>query len=365
MKQILIVLLSLLLFQNLEAQTLVGNWNTNALFRSEYATEEYEIRSITGNNIGGGLTLAINADGTFSNSRNPGCGQDRNPPSFYGTYQIIDENYIHFKVEKGYNAAGNLPNQYLGNYYYYQKSNGFNLRKSTGTLENDMKMVQYHALLIEKDQEIKSYDALLDWKKTTGTTDDEIVSHLLTENQIQNFEIMYSKPVERHRQIIFLIKVSSDFRIVLLDKEYKRVALYDTAQIIRIDDLVAKIDKDKKLRIQSIKELYNPQTSSSKKNRIVIYQKKGKKYKVVYNQNFIQGGGWFTTIYFENDTPICVEYEQQSIYNNESRSSKIVCYLLDLSHHKIVTKTIQNETGAIDFPSGYLNRALEQIKSIK
>lgn len=363
MKPFFNILLFILLFNNMQAQTLVGNWTTNALFGNQYEPEEFEIRPAAENGRNNGLILNLKADGTFSNRRIPGCGQDRNPPTFYGTYQIIDENYIHFKVEKSNNVEGNLPNQDLGNYYYYRKSAGFNLRKSTGTLEHDKQMVFYHALLIEKDKEIKSYEMLLDWKKTTGTTDEEIVAHLLTENQIQNFEILYAKPVERYRQIIFLIKVGTGFRHAILDKDYNRIALYDDNKIIRIDDLITKINSDKKLNAKTIKEIYNPQTSSSKKNTIVIYQKKNKKHKVVYNQNFVQGGGWFTTIYFENNEPIYVEYEQQTIQDQKERSSKIGCYLLDLPQNKIVIKTLKSETGTIYYPSGFVNRVLEQLKS--
>ena len=139
--------------------------------------------------------------------------------------------------------------------------------------------------------------------------------------------------------------------------------MYDNTQISRIDDLVESIINNKKLKIKTIKEIYSPQTSSSKNNVIVIYQKKGKNHKVVYNQNFKQGGGWFTTIYFENDKPIYVEYEQQTFQDPKERSSKIGCYLLDLAQHKIVTKTIKSETGTIYYPSGFVNRVLEQLKS--
>ena len=364
MKQYFIAALAILFFQNHKAQSLVGSWNTNALIGSEYQPEEYEIRPAAENGSVHGLLLTLNTDGTFNNRRIPGCGQDRNPPSFYGIYEIIDENYIQFKIEKSFNSSSQLPNQDLGTYYYYQKSNGFNLRKSTGSLEDDKQMVHFHSMLIGKDKEIKSYDTLLDWKKTKGTTDDEIVAHLLVENQIQNFEILYSKPVERYRQIIYLIRVDSAYRYVILDKEYNRVALYDDTEIIRFDDLVYKINNDKKLKSKTIQEIFNPQTSTSKNNVIVIYQKKGGTYKVVYNQNFIQDGGWFTTIYFENHEPIYVEYEQQTFINQKILSSKIGCYLLDLAHNKIVTKTLKSETGTIYYPSGFVSRVLEKIESL-
>jgi hypothetical protein len=364
MKKILTFIISLLLLQDMYAQTLVGKWKINFLLDNNYPPDEYVLLPTKPDTLGYefGSILILKPDGTFNSYSIPGCGQDRFPPSTYGKYTIIDENYINFFLEKKYKEHETLINKDFGKYYYYQKDDGFRFIKSSGNLERDKHVVYYRDLLSTKDKEIKEYENVLDWKQTKIKDEKEVVSFCLAENQIENFEILYSQPVERYRQTIFLIKVGNDFRYVIYDRDYNLVALYDDYQINKIIKLISDIDKDKNLKTKTLKETYIPQRTSSENNTITVYQKKNQVCKAVYNQNFIQGGGWFTTIYFENKETIYVKFEEKSIHNQEERSSIIGCYILDINKNKIITKTIKSETGEIHFPSDYYQRAMDDIK---
>jgi hypothetical protein len=349
MKKILTFGISLLFLHNIQAQKLVGKWEISSLIDNDYPPEEYILIPLKSNRKGG-QDLILNKDGTFTSYRNPGCGQDRFPPSTSGKYTIIDENYISFFLERTFAEHETLINKDLGRYYYYPKNDGFNFIKSTGTLDHDKQIVYYRDLLSLKDKEIKQYENVLNWKQTTIKEEKEAVSFCLAENQIQNFEILYSKPVERYRQTIFLIKVGDEFRYVIYDKEYDRVALYDDYQINKINTLISDIDSDKKLKTKILKETYIPSRTSSEHNTITVYQKKEKIRKVVYNQYFVQGGGWFTTIYFENDEPIYVEFEEKTMYNQQELSSKIGCYIFDIKKFASTFKTTQSKALLLTAP---------------
>ncbi len=362
MKKILTFTISLLLFHNFYPQTIVGKWNINFLIGSNYPPEEYELLPITGNREFGHL-LNIDPDGKFYNRRIPGCGQDRNPPSFFGTYKIIDENYISFFVEKGHEEQETLINKDWGKYYYYKKGNGYNFIKSNGNLERDKQVVYYRNLLTAKDKEIASYQNLYGWIQTKSADEKEAVISCLAENQIKNFEILYSKPVENRWQTIYLIKINNEFRYIIFDKEYKRVILYDDYQIQKTDKLILEIDADKKLKTKIIKEKYNPETSSSSRNTITIYQKKDKIYKAVYNQYSSDNEGDFTVIYFEDEKPVYVEYQTKYFFGKREVLSKIGSYILDLKEHKILTKKMFSEQREIYFPTEYYERVIEEINN--
>lgn len=358
---LLLLLLSFLVPQNIQAQSLVGKWNINSLIDNDYPPEEYVLLP-TKNDANGyefGLILILKSDGTFKSYRIPGCGQDRFPPSTYGKYAIIDENYISFFLERMYEKYETLINKDLGKYYYYRKGDSYHLLKSNGNLERDKQVVYYRDLLTAKDKEINEYENVLDWKQTKIKDEKEVVSFCLAENRIENFEILFSKHVQRYGQI-FLIKVGNDFRYVIFDKDYDRVALYDDYQIKKTNKLISEIDNDKKLKSKKLKETYIQGKSSSENNTIIVYQKKKQIKKAVYNQ-YVKGGGWVTTIYFENEKPIYVEYEEKSIYNEKESLSK-GWYILDIKRNKIITKTIKRELREIHFPSGDLQRALDEIK---
>lgn len=363
MTKVFTVTITLLLIQTVFAQNLVGKWNSNAIMGNAYSPEEYVLQLIDAERYEFGIILNLKPDGTFHSYRIPGCGQDRFPPSSSGKYTIIDENYIHFFLEKRNEINETSINQDLDNYYYYEKEDGFKLLKSSGNLERDKQIVYYKDLLSAKDTEIKAYANILDWKSTKLTEEKDVVSFCLGEAGITNFEILFEQPVVRYRQIIFLVKVNDEFRYVIYDKEYNQVALFDDTQINKINALISTIDSNKKLKIKVLKETFIPQRTSSDRNTITVFQKKKKIQKVAYNQYFAQGGGWFTTTYFENEIPVYVAFEQKSVYNEEERSSISGYYVSDSTKNKIVTKIIKSETGDLYYPSEYVKRAMDDIKN--
>lgn len=363
MKKLFTVAIALLVFQIVVAQNLVGKWNSNAIIGTAYSPEEYVLQAIDAQRYEFGIILNLKPDGTFQSYRIPGCGQDRFPPSSSGKYTIIDENYIHFFLQSKQGEHETSINQDLGNYYYYKKEDGFKLLKSSGNLERDKQIVYYKDLLSAKDIEIKAYANILDWKSTKLTEEKDVISFCLSEAGITNFEILFDQPVVRYHQIIFLVKVNDEFRYVIYDKEYNQVALFDDMQINKTNTLISNIDSNKKLKVKVLKETFMLQRTSSDHNTVTVFQKKKKIQKVEYNQYFAQGGGWFTTIYFENDTPVYVAFEQKSVYNEETRSSIRGYYVLDGNKNKIITKIIKSETGDLYYPSEYVKRAMDNIKN--
>lgn len=363
MKKLFTVAIALLILQTVVAQNLVGKWNSNSIMGNAYSPEEYVLQPIDAQRNEFGIIVNLKPDGTFHSYRIPGCGQDRFPPTSSGKYTIIDKNYIHFFLEKRQEINETSINQDLGNYYYYENDNGFKLLKSSGNLERDKQIVYYKDLLSAKDTEIKAYANILDWKSTKQKEEKGVVSFCLNEAGITNFEIIFDQPVVHYRQIMFLVKVANGFRYVIYDKEYNQVALFDDTQINKTNALISEIDTNKKLKVKALKETNIPQRTSSDHNTITAFQKKKKIQKVEYNQYFAQGGGWFTTIYFENEIPVYVAFEQKSVYNEEIRSSIRGYYVLDSNKNKIATKIIKSETGDLYYPSEYVKRAMDDIKN--
>ncbi|MFC4818464.1 hypothetical protein [Flavobacterium sp. GCM10023249] len=362
MYKLQLLTIALVLLQNLQAQQLVGKWISTNLIDSENQQEEYTLQPPSkGFQFGHGLTL--NPDGTFYSYRIPGCGLDRNPPRTQGKYSIIDENYIHFFQEKKYEGAETLINKELGNFYYYQKETNFILVKSTGNLEQDKKNVLYRNLLTEKENELRNYENLLNWMPITIQLQDEtqLISNCLAENQINHYAILHYKPAAYQNQRIYLVQVGNDFKYVIYDIQHKRIALFDDHLITKTNTLVTAIDKDTNLKTTILKETYIPNRTSSENNTITVYRKKKKIEKIIYNQYFTNGGGWFTTFYFENDQPVYLEFEEKAVFNNREMASKIACYISDSKNAKIITKTIQSEVGKLYFPSEHYNRAINDV----
>lgn len=351
------VLFFLLLFPNVYAQSLVGRWSINS-FIGAAALEVYVLLPTKAQEYEFGTLLMLQPDGSFSCRRVPGCGQDRFPPSSYGQYSIIDDHYIHFFVERVSGEREALVNEDLGNYYYYRQDGGFRFLKSSGSLERDRQVVYYRDLLSGMDSTVKGYDNILDWKPIPNTVKDDkgAVSFCLAEAGIVHFDILYAQPVTRYRQTIFLVQTGAVFRYVFYDQEYQRVALYDDCPIKATDALVLGIDCDKKLKTKIFK------ASFADDSLITVYLKKKEIYKAVYNRYFVQGGGWFITIYFEHGIPVYVVYEERSAYNGEERSSKLGCYITDVKKNKIITKVLQSERGVLYFPDGDFTHVLEAIK---
>ena len=118
------------------------------------------------------------------------------------------------------------------------------------------------------------------------------------------------------------------------------MALFDDSKITEIDTLVFKIDTNKKLKTKILKETLIPDRTTSENNTLTAFLKNRKIQKVVYNQYFAHGGGWFTTIYFDNERPVYVEFVQKVMYGSEERFSKLGCYIITGSENskKVITK---------------------------
>ena len=362
MKKIILFLL-LLSLKSGYAQHLIGNWNISSIL-SNTSVEEFTLFPVQ-NHYKYGSKLTLNADGAFVSYQTPGCGLDKFPPSVSGKYTIIDENYINFFLEKMDEEQTVIINKDLGTYYYYKKDDGFVLSKSKGNLIQDKLVVNYRDLLSSKENEIKEYNNLLEWKPTLFTTEDAVVSNCLLANKIKNFEILYGQPVKYHRQKIYLIQVDNAYRYVLYDLANNQVALFDDSKISEINALVFKIDTDKKLKTKILKETLIPDRTTSENNTLTAFLKNRKIQKVVYNQYFAHGGGWFTTIYFDNERPVYVEFVQKVMYGSEERFSKLGCYIITGSENskKVITKKYQMDTGELHFPKAHFERALRDVNA--
>ena len=361
MKKSFLLIIFLLSLNNGYTQNLIGNWNISSIL-SNTTVEEFTLFPVQ-NHYKYGTKLTLNVDGTFVSYRIPGCGLDEFPPSVSGKYKIIDENYISFFLEKKDEEQTVIINKDLGNYYYYKKDDGFVLSKSKGNLIQDKLVINYRDLLTAKENEIKAYNNVLEWKPTLFTTEDAVVSNCLLANKIKNFEIRYGQPVKYHRQKIFLIQVDNAYRYVLYDLANNQVALFDDSKITEIDILVFKIYTNKKLKTKILKETLIPDRTTSENNTLTAFLKNRKIQKVVYNQYFAHGGGWFTTIYFDNERPVYVEFIQKVMYGSDERISKLGCYIIIGSENskKVITKKYQMDTGELYFPKTHFERALHDV----
>lgn len=369
MKRIMTFTILLLLFQNLFAQDLVGKWNINFLLDNNYPPEEYILRKTKPDKYGieFGLVLILKSDGTFHSYRNPGCGQDRFPPSTYGKYTIIDDNYISFFLEKRNEEQETLINENLGNYYYYsQKEDGFRLLKSSGNIERDKQIVYFRDLLYKKNIEINQYeDNVLNWEYTELKDQKEAVAFCLSENQAQEFEILYSRRVEGYNRTIILTKIKSKFRYIIFEKDFgeksrNRIALYDDSKIKESNKLVTKINNDKKLKIKTIEDNDSETTSTLK-----LYRKKKKIHKAIYNKDTSYSNQVSVnniTIYFKNEEPIYIEYITKHIDEDKKERESITgFYVLNFNNNNHITKQVKKENGKNNYPSGLLIEVMNVI----
>lgn len=379
MKKILPFIILLLLLQDIFAQNLVGKWGINFLIdNNRFPPEEYILTptKLDKNDIEFGQMLILKSDGTFKSYRNPRCGQDISPPSTYGKYTIIDESYISFFLEKRYEGQETIINKDLGKFYYSKKDDGFKLLKSSGNIEYDKQTAYFRDLLYDKNIEINEFEGnVLNWKYTTEHKDDkEAVSFCLSESQLGNFEILYSRHVEGYNRTIILIKIESDYKYIVFEKNVRRkglnrIALYDDSKIKEIDKLVAEIKNEKKLKTKTIKDNNEAKQNSNNNSETILdlFQKKKEIKKAVYNTYISHSKNQSSinniTIYFQEEKPIYVEYLTKHISNQQEQESITGFYILDFKNHKYITKTIKKDNGKKDYPSGLINKAMDNIKS--
>lgn len=355
---------------NSEITVLQGSWGINELITDE-STKEYNLFPQNPEKFNYGNNITLKADQTFVSSYSAPCGNDCFTTTT-GKYKIIDDNYICFFLDEitrhGECFGGTKPNEDFGLYYFYKTENGlFNLLKSSGSFEQDKQNRIYRDLIIEKDNEMKQfgnistyYNYLFDWKQTNLTDENDIIAFCMNENQIKDYEVLYSHKVDKYRDwTTVLLKANANFLFVVYGMGYKSVGLYDDSKIKEKDNLVSKIE-NKKLKNKTFRETYNQKTSSSDKNTITIYQKKNEIQKILLKEYYSNGGTATTTFYLQNEEPIYIIGEISTIYNQNTQTSKTGFYISDWKTHKIIVKEIQKNAGEVNF-----YRITEKYKRVK
>lgn len=372
MKKILTLAITIFLLTNIFSQKIIGKWKINSLIDNKYPPEEYILYQTPdkyGNEFG--PILVLKSDSTFISYQIPGCGQDRFPPSTYGKYTIIDDNYISFFLEKRNEEKETLINEDLGKFYYVKKDDGFRFLKSCGNIELDKQTIFFRELLFDKNNEINKYeDDLLNWNLTQIKTVKEAVNFYLDEKQIKDFEILYITNVEGYNRTIILGKVRSDFKYILFERDFygegrNRIALYDDSKVKEIDKLVTEINNYKNMKIKEIiKNEANQNLINNPVITIELFQKNEKTKKVIYNKYTSysnQASINNITVYFHEEEPIYVEYVTKHINNEKKQESITDFYILDYKSHKYITKPIKKENGKNDYPYGLIIEAINEI----
>ncbi|MFV8345419.1 hypothetical protein [Flavobacterium sp. ZB4P13] len=353
--------------------TLQGKWRINHLIINS-KIKEYGLSPQNPDRFENyGNNISLNTDQTFLSGYSAECGNDCFTTS-KGKYKIIDENYICFYLEeithRGDCSGNSQPNKDLGLFYYYKNNNDFNLIKSYGTFERDKENIEYGDLIVAKYKDLNNSDYtsnsyLLSWKQTNLNDENDIVAFCMAENQIKDYEFLYSKITDEYSSsFVALVKINGEFHNILYDGNNKQVSLYDDSQINKIAKLVNEIDMIKSLKSISFKETYDPKTSSSNKNTITVYKKKKEIYKISQVKYFQNSESTYsTTIYFQNLKPFYIEYQRVDINN---KISKMGFYVLDWEKSKVVNKSITQEAGQID-TSIYrekqnINKILDEVK---
>lgn len=177
-------------------------------------------------------------------------------------------------------------------------------------------------------------------------------------------EILYSRRAEGYNRNIILIKIDSNFRYVIFENDFygqgrNRIALYDDSKIKETENLVSEIDNDRNLKAKTIK--YNNNADIT----LILYQKKKKLHKVVYNQyspySDENGNINNITIYYQDEKPIYVEYLTRHISSRQEPESITGFYILDFNNSKFITKPIKNYRKT-SYPSGLMNNVMDEIK---
>ncbi|MEI7510398.1 MAG: hypothetical protein WCJ62_13150 [Flavobacterium sp.] len=269
---------------NSKISAMQGKWRINHLITNS-ETKEYTLTPQSTDRFNNyGNNISFNSDQTFISAYSADCGNDCFTTTI-GKYKIIDENYICFYLEKIQhqgNCKGNSePNKDLGVYYFFKNNNGFTLIKRSGNLERDKMNVQYRDMIITQCADFQNYDYyyganfLYKWKLTNLKDENEIVAYCMAENQIEDYEFLYTKITDDYRASwVALVKFNNELHYVIYDAGNKQVGLFDDSQVKKIDTIVTEISNTKSLISKKFKESYNPITSSSDKNTIAVYKNK-------------------------------------------------------------------------------------------
>lgn len=351
---------------NSQITVLQGSWRINELI-TDKSTKEYNLFPQNPEERNYGNNITLKTDQTFMSSYSASCGNDCFTTTT-GKYKIIDESYICFFLDEitqnGECFGETKPNEDFGLYYFYKTEDGsFNLLKSSGSLEQDKQNRIYRDLIIEKNNEIKQFtysNLLFDWKQTNLTDENDIIAFCMNENQIKDYEVLYSYKVDKRDKTTVLLKANNNFLFVVYGIGNKSVGLYNDSKIKEKDNLVSKIENNKKLKSKTFKETYNQKTSSSDNNTITIYQRKDEIQKILLKEYYSNGGTAITTFYLQNEEPIYIVGEKNILYNQNIQTSKTGFYISDWKTDKIIVKEIQRNAGEVDF-----YRIVEKYKRVK
>lgn len=129
----------MLLFQNLNAQTIEGKWGINKLI-TEAETKEYNLFETEADRFHYGNNIVFKEDGTFESYYTAPCGNDCFTNTS-GTYKIINATHLTLflkKISKSGMCEGDAePNKSLGVYSIHYDDNGtIRLVKSSSLILN-------------------------------------------------------------------------------------------------------------------------------------------------------------------------------------------------------------------------------------
>lgn len=328
-----------------------GKWGINTLITNK-ETQEYilnrkssEPRSIYGNNI------TINPDGTFVSGYSAPCGNDCFT-STTGKYKIIDENYICFYLENinhfGECSGNSEPNEDLGLFRIYKNENNLTLLRSDGNPESDKKNLQYIDLLTSKYQAIFEYaeiDSFMNWETTKRSLSrkEETAAFCMAQNQIKDYEFLYSKDFEK--TTLILTKVKNEYRYILceaIDNKTVRVALFDDSFFEKIDKFVRKMDRNLSLKKEILKEAFDYSNNPLEKNTIILYKQNIKAKKIIYNIFNKDISAQFV-FYLQNDEPVYVYEKIIYTYGVQNKVTELSCYVSDWKKSRAAAKLIKQE----------------------
>lgn len=368
------------IIHNSQITNLPGKWRINHLITNS-ETKEYTLTPQSSdkfNNYGNNISLNFNQ--TFVSAYSADCGNDCFTTTF-GKYKIIDENYICFYLEKiqhhGDCTGNSEPNKDLGIYYFFKNNNGFNLIKSSGNLERDKLNVLYRDIIITQCADFQNYDYyyganfLYKWKLTNLKDENEIIAYCMNENQIIDYEFLYSKITDDYRaSFVALVKFNNEFNYVIYDGGNKQVGLFDDSQVKKIEKIVTEISNLKSLKSTKFKENYNPITSSSDKNAITVYKNKNEIFKL-QRVEYYQNSETFatTTIYFHNLNPIYIEKQLTTVNKNKTKTSTKGIYVMDWEKSQAINKVVSEDSGQINtsiyIEKPKINAIMEEVKNHK
>lgn len=292
-------------------------------------------------------------------------------------------------TKRGECFGNSKPNEDLGLYYYYKNGNLHELLKSSGSLEKDKKMIEYRNLIISQDKKMKEYtntgserefnnlNNLFNWKRTDLKEEKDIVAFCMAENNISDYEILYSMKIDVHYgdKVIVLTKINNQFRYVVYTAGYT-VGLFDDSFIEPIEQAVAKINSNKTLKTKTFQRSNNQKTYNLELDKVTMYTKNNQVLKVVnfknlnYNNPNIKSHTIITTVYLKDDKPIFAEREGKVKYTNSATEQlpkrEMKNYYVDYfdkNNRKIVIKPNLDYGGNYIFLNDELERLLDEVKS--